>query len=116
MIAANLQAAYEAGVAAGAAGAAGTASLRPDADLFAALVSPDPLIAANLEAAYGGALYASAVKGNSQTQLSKEVKDALADEVKAQIAADKSAAENPKTASGSSGPAFMFASSPATRP
>ncbi|MFI5089314.1 MAG: hypothetical protein ACHP7P_04575 [Terriglobales bacterium] len=103
MISANLQAAYEAGLAEG---AGGTASLASDADLFAALESADPLIAANLEAAYGGALYASAVKGTSQTQLSKEVKDALADEVKAQIAADKSAAENPKTASGSSGHAL----------
>ncbi|MFZ3210886.1 MAG: hypothetical protein WA188_05175, partial [Terriglobales bacterium] len=100
MISANLQAAYEAGLAEG---AAGTASLASDANLFAALESPDPLIAANLEAAYGGALYASAVKGSSQTQLSKEVKDALADQVKAQIAADKGAAENPKQASGSSG-------------
>jgi len=98
MISANLQAAYEAGLAAG---AAGTASLAPDTNLFAALESPDPLIAANLEAAYGGALYASAVKGSSQTQVSKDVKDALADEVKAQIAADKSAAEKPKAASGS---------------
>jgi hypothetical protein len=103
MISANLQAAYEAGLAEG---AAGTASLAPDTNLFAALESPDPLIAANLEAAYGGALYASAVKGSSQTQVSKDVKDALADQVKAQIAADKSAAESPKTASGSSGHAL----------
>ena len=48
----------------------------------------------------------AAVKGDSQPQLSKEVKDALADEVKEQIAADKSAAENPKKASGSSGHAL----------
>ncbi|MGO9212116.1 MAG: hypothetical protein ACLP2H_18545 [Terriglobales bacterium] len=103
MISANLQAAYEAGLAEG---AAGTASLAPDTNLFAALESSDPLVAANLEAAYGGALYASAVKGSSQTQVSKDVKDALADQVKAQIAADKSAAESPKTASGSSGHAL----------
>jgi len=100
MIAANLQAAYDAGVAAGAAG--GMASVKPDTDLFALLASPDPLIAANLEAAYGGMFYASSVQSSSQTQLSKEVKDGLADEVKAQIAADKATAENPKQASASS--------------
>lgn len=99
MMAENLRAAYEAGLAAR--GASGTAPLGPDADLFAWLWSADSLIAVNLEAAYGGALYASAAGGTSQTQLSKEVKDALVEEVKQQIAANKSAAEKSSaTASG----------------
>lgn len=110
MMSENLRAAYEAGLAAR--GASGTAPLGPDADLAALLWSADSLIAENLEGAYGGGLYTGTT---SQPQLSKEVKDVLAEEVKAQIAADKAALENPKTASGSSDPAFTFASSQATQ-
>ena len=114
MMSEQLRQAYEAGLAAG---ASGTASLASDADLTAALWSPDSLIAMNLESAYGGVFFASAARNASQTQLSKEVKEALAEEVKQQIAANKAEAENPKqgaSAFGFSDPAFTSASALAT--
>jgi len=88
-----------------------------DTNLFASLVSSDPLIAASLDLPYAGAL---SVQSSTQTQLSKEVKDGLADEVKAQIAADKAASEKPQASiSGLATPAvvllpLMFA--PASEP
>jgi hypothetical protein len=63
-----------------------------NAELTAGLWSADSLIAANLQAAYGGGLFAGPAGATSQTQMSREVKDALAEEVKQQIAAEQSAA------------------------
>src|SRR5207237_9499844 len=68
----------------------------PSEDLTTSLWSSDFLIAGNLDAAYGAALHMSAGKESgsaSQAQLSPEVKQALAEEVKQQIADDKSSAE-----------------------
>ena len=93
MMAEQLRAAYEAGLA-----ARGKSDLAPD--LMAGLWSEDLLISNNLQATYGAALYAAAGGGSSQPQLSKEVKDALAEEVKQQIAADKSSAEKSAGTSG----------------
>jgi hypothetical protein len=91
----NLRAAYEASLAGKAAPL--QTPFNQSEDLTASLWSSDSLIASNLTAAYpGAALYMGAVKESapsSQTQLSPEVKQALADEVKQQIAADKASAE-----------------------
>ena len=94
MLAENLRAAYEAGLVANAVPEA--APFARNADLTAGLWSGDSLIAANLQAGYGGGLYAGPAGATSQTQMSKEVKDALAEEVKQQIAAEKSAAGKPQ--------------------
>jgi hypothetical protein len=71
--------------------------LRLRARLLLPARSSDSLIASNLTAAYpGAALYMGVgkeVAASSQSQLSPEVKQALADEVKQQIAADKACAE-----------------------
>ncbi|PYX05766.1 MAG: hypothetical protein DMG88_20400 [Acidobacteria bacterium] len=100
MISENLRAAYEASLAGRVAPL--QAPFNQSEDLTASLWSSDFLIAGNLDAAYGGALYMSAAgKGNataSQAQLTPEVKQALADEVKQQIAADKTAAEGSQQA------------------
>jgi len=102
MMAQQLQAAYEAGLAAQ--GESTPPSLLVSPDLMAGLWSDDPLISNNLQGAYGAALYAGPAGAASQPQVSKEVKDGLAEEIKNQIAADKAAAANPnQTASGGSG-------------
>jgi hypothetical protein len=95
----NLRAAYEASLA----GKANPlrAPFNQSEDLTASLWSSDSLIAGDLSAAYGAALYMSAGKESasaSQAQLSPEVKQALAEEVKQQIAADKSSAETSQQA------------------
>ena len=100
MISQQLQAAYEAGLAAQ--GELKPPSLLALPDLVAGLWSDDALIAGGLQSAYGGAFYA-APAGAAQPQVSKEVKDALAEEVKQQIAADKAAAANPNQSGGGSG-------------
>jgi hypothetical protein len=111
MMSRQLQAAYEAGLTARA--QAGPSSLLSPANLVAGLWSEDPLISNNLQAAYGAALYAAPAGGGGQPILSKEVKDALAEEIKQQIAADKAAAANPnQTASGSGGDEMPPAFSP----
>ena len=101
MMAQQLQAAYEAGLAAR--GEASPPSLLPAPDLMAGLWSEDLLVSNNLQAAYGAALYAAPAGSGGQPLLSKEVKDALAEEIKQQIAADKAAAANPNAAASSSG-------------
>ncbi len=59
--------------------------------------SSDALISASLQSAYGGNLFFfGPASGGSQPAVSKEVKDALGDEVKRQLALDKNAAENAK--------------------
>src|SRR5437016_761988 len=95
----NLRAAYEASLAGKATPL--RAPFNQSEDLTASLWSSDFLIAGNLDAAYGAALYMSAGKETgsaSQAQLSPEVKQALAEEVKQQIAADKSSAETSQQA------------------
>jgi hypothetical protein len=112
LIAANLQAAYEAQQAADT-GEVVPQELGPQsADEVASLWTTDPLIAANLEAAYGqymlgAAAPAAAAKGNA-TQLSPEVKQAIADEMKQEIAAEQAAAKGAqKAASGDEVPAAL---------
>jgi len=67
------------------------------ADEIAALWSTDPLVAANLQATYGAYMLGggapAAAKGGA-TGLSPEVKQAIADEMKNEIAAEKDAAAN----------------------
>src|SRR5437660_8364707 len=95
----NLRAAYEASLAGKASPL--RAPFNQSEDLTASLWSSDSLIAGDLDAAYGAALYMSAGKESgsaSQAQLSPEVKQALAEEVKQQIAADKSSAETSQQA------------------
>ena len=108
LIAANLQAAYAAQAAAES-GEVQPQQLGPQsADEIASLWTTDPLIAANLEAAYGPyMLGAAAAKGNA-TQLSPEVKQAIADEMKQEIAAEQAAAKGTqKAASGDEVPAAL---------
>jgi hypothetical protein len=95
----NLRAAYEARLAGKATPL--RAPFNQSEDLTASLWSSDSLIAGNLSAAYGAALYMSSGKDSgsaSQAQLTPEVKQALAEEVKQQIAADKSSAETSQQA------------------
>jgi hypothetical protein len=66
------------------------------ADEIAALWSTDPLVAAKLQATYGaymlgGGAPAAAAKGGA-TGMTTEVKQAIADEMKAELAAEKAAA------------------------
>jgi len=107
MMSENLRAAYEAQLV----GAAGAPHTAPDsADTVASLWSTDFLIAASLTAAYGGQPYALAAAAKSpssggkgdaaQAQLSPEVKQAIADEVKRILAAEQAAAKPQQGASG----------------
>src|SRR5216684_3827141 len=77
-------------------------------DMIASLWTTDPLIAANLGAAYGPYMFgAAAAKGNA-TQLSPEVKQAISDEMKQEIAAEQAAAKGTqKAASGDEVPAAL---------
>jgi hypothetical protein len=99
LIAANLQAAYAAQQAAAQSGESGPQPLATEsADEVASLWTTDPLIAANLEVAYGAyrlGAEAPAATGNA-TQLSPEVKQAIADEMKQEIAAEEAAAASGK--------------------
>jgi len=102
LIAAHLQAAYAAQQEE-AAGGDNNGELIPPAiqnataDEIAALWSTDPLVAANLQATYGAYMLGggapAAAKGGA-TGLSPEVKQAIADEMKNEIAAEKDAAAN----------------------
>jgi hypothetical protein len=75
-------------------------------DEIASLWTSDPLIAANLEAAYGqymmGAAAPAASKGGS-TQIPADVKQAIADQMKQEIAAEKEAAANASKDASSTG-------------
>ena len=65
-------------------------------DVIASLSTSDPLVAANLSSIYGSRnfLLAGAAASGSAPALSKETKDAIAEEIKNQIAAEKTAAAN----------------------
>jgi hypothetical protein len=112
LLAANLRAAYEAQQAAESGEVVPQAIQNASADEIAALWSTDPLIAANLQAAYGpymlgGGAPATPAKANA-TQLSSEVKQALADQMKKEIAAEQAAAKgDQKPASGDQVPAAL---------
>ena len=108
LIAANLQAAYAAQAAAESGEVQPQQLGPPSADEIASLWTTDPLIAANLGAAYGPyMLGAAAAKGNA-TQLSPEVKQAISDEMKQEIAAEQAAAKGTqKAASGDEVPAAL---------
>jgi hypothetical protein len=96
LLAASLQAAYEAGQnSAAEAGQLLLPQLGPEtSDAIAALWSSDPLVAAHLEAAYGRYMLGAAApadKGGT-TQLPADVKQAISDEMKNEIAAEQAAA------------------------
>ena len=109
MIAANLQAAYEEQAA-----ASGEVGPRPSAtetaNEIASLWTTDPLIAANLSAAYGPYLLgtaAPAAKGKGPA-LSNQIKQAIANQLKNEIAAEQAAAKGgAKAASGDEVPAAL---------
>ena len=111
LIAANLQAAYAAQAEVAAEnGEALPGPLGVDpADELASLFSDDPLIAANLEAAYGPyMLMAGSPAKAAAAGLPADVKQAIADEMKQEIAAEKDAAANgQKPASGDEVPAAL---------
>jgi hypothetical protein len=75
-------------------------------DVIAALSTSDPLVAANLSSVYGSRnfLLAGAPASGSQPAMTKEIKDALAEEIKGQIAAEKTAAANKDSAGNDNGP------------
>ncbi len=103
LIAANLQAAYAAQQAAGDGGDQGFLTPQPQSgDEVASLWTTDPLIAANLETVYGAyMLGGGAPSGNAQ--LSPDVKQALSDEMKYEIGAEKDAAAAGQNASSGGG-------------
>jgi hypothetical protein len=111
LIAANLQAAYAAQEGAES-GKSGPAPLATQAgNEVASLWTTDPLIAANLGTAYGPYMFgaaAPATKGGA-TGLSTEIKQAIADEVKQEIAAEQAAAKggDQKPAGGEQVPAAL---------
>jgi hypothetical protein len=111
LLAASLQAAYQSQQSEE--GALEPPQLRPESSgMIASLWTTDPLIAANLEVAYGqymlGAAAPAAAKGNS-SQISAEVKQAIADEMKNEIAAEQAAAKggDQKPASGEEVPSAL---------
>ena len=75
-------------------------------DVIADLTTSDPLVAASLASMYprGNLMLASAPASGGQPAMTKEIKDALAEEIKAQIAAEKTAAANKDKESADSGP------------
>ena len=95
MFSAQLQAAYAAGQAS-VQGENAPPQLGPESsELTASLWSSDPLIAAGLEAAYGPGLYLLAGAADAKSpQMSAEVKQAIADQIKKEIDAEKNAAVN----------------------
>lgn len=109
VIAANLQAAYQEQAA-----ASGEVGPRPSAtetaDEIASLWTTDPLIAANLSAAYGPYLLgtaAPAAKGKGPA-LSNEIKQAITNQLKNEIAEEQAAAKGgAKAASGDEVPAAL---------
>jgi hypothetical protein len=111
-VAASLRAAYEAGQQSAAANENG--ELHPpqfneeSSNVIASLWSSDPLVAANLASTYGANPYllgaaAPAATGGAPA-MTKEIKDAIADEIKNQIAAEKDAAASKDSSGNAQGP------------
>ncbi|MFZ0686473.1 MAG: hypothetical protein WAM89_13090 [Terriglobales bacterium] len=102
LIAANLQAAYAAQQAAGDGGGDGEIHpplLGPESDgEIASLYTSDPMMAANLEVAYGAYMLGGGAA--VATAMPADVKQAIADEMKNEIAAEKAAATAGQNASG----------------
>ncbi|MGB9196754.1 MAG: hypothetical protein WCB53_07475 [Terriglobales bacterium] len=75
-------------------------------DVVAELSTSDPLVAANLASMYprGALLLAGGTAASGQPAMTKEIKDALSEEIKNQIAAEKTAAANKDSAGNDSGP------------
>jgi hypothetical protein len=113
LISASLQAAYAEQQGGGDNGALQLPQMGPEtSDVIASLWSTDPLVAANLEAAYGTYMMGSAAPAagkGSTTGLSSDVKQALADEMKQEIAAEQAAAKggDQKPAGGEEVPAAL---------
>jgi len=95
-LAASLQAAYAAGQQSAENGTVIQPPLAPEvSDGVASLYSSDPLIAASLGSVYGPNAYFFSTAGQSSagaTAMSKDVRDAIAEEIKNQIASEQSAA------------------------
>jgi len=108
-LAASLQAAYVAGQQSAENGALTQPPLQQEAsDVVASLYSSDPLVAASLASAYGSNAYLFAAAGQSSASgngatMSKDVRDAIADEIKNQIAAEQTAASSSSGNNSSSG-------------
>jgi hypothetical protein len=105
LIAANLQAAYAAQQAAGDGGGDNGAlqQIVPlSSDEIASLRSNDPLIAANLETLYGAYMFGAAAPAGT-AQMTPDVKQAVSDEMKYEIAAEKAAAAAGQNAPAASG-------------
>ena len=111
-VAASLRAAYEAGQQSAAANENG--ELHPpqfneeSSNVIASLWSSDPLVAANLASTYGANPYllgaaAPAATGGAPA-MTKEIKDAIADEIKNQISAEKDAAASKDSSGSAQGP------------
>ncbi|MGA9475880.1 MAG: hypothetical protein WBV36_25670, partial [Terriglobales bacterium] len=75
-------------------------------DVIADLSTSDPLVAASLASMYprGNLMLAGAPSSGAQPAMTKEIKDALSEEIKNQIAAEKTAAANKDSAGNDSGP------------
>ena len=77
-------------------------------DVIASLWSSDPLVAANLASTYGANPYllgaAAPAASSSAPAMTKEIKDAIAEEIKGQIAAEKNAAASKDSSGDSQGP------------
>ncbi|MGA2004779.1 MAG: hypothetical protein ABSG70_15445 [Terriglobales bacterium] len=114
LISANLQAAYAAqNAAAGGDGGDQGELVKPQfeqesSDVIASLYSSDPLVAASLASTYGSRRYMMGGGSAAATPMPKDVKDALAEQMKKEIAAEKDAAANKdKPASGDQVPAAL---------
>jgi hypothetical protein len=112
-MAASLQAAYAAGQQSVQNGAITQPPLQQEAsDVVASLYSADPLVAASLASAYGSnarlfaAVGQTSAGGGNGTAMSKDVRDAIADEIKNQIGAEQTAAAagNNNSSGGDQGP------------
>ena len=96
-LSASLQAAYAAQQSGDGDGALQMPRMGPEtSEAIASLWSNDPLIAANLEASYGqymlGAAAPAAAAKTDSVKLTPEVKDAISEQMKGEIAAEKDAA------------------------
>jgi len=88
-------------------------------DVIASLGSSDPLIAANLATAYGSRSYllkaAAPAAGSGGSQMPADVKQAIADQMKKEVAAEKEAAANKGKNTTKSGEQVPAALDPNTR-